>query len=72
MLCGDNQCLVEFVKQEDFNLEVNLELMCKIFADTWNNSDNRRLLSAWSDTTEDIKNEIRIAMMAVIDNCIKD
>ena len=50
--------------------ELNLELMCKVFADTWNNSDNKRILSAWCDTSEDIRNEIRIAMKAVIDTCI--
>jgi hypothetical protein len=45
--------------------------MCKVFADTWNSTDGRRILSAWCDIEEDIKQELRRAMIAAVNTWLQ-
>jgi hypothetical protein len=52
-------------------MEQIIEVMSKVFADTWNSTDGRRILSAWCDMEEDIKQELRTAMMASVEAAIK-
>ena len=60
------------VKENNINLELILELMCELFTDTMNNSNNRRLLPAWSDCSKDLKCEIRNAMRKAVNVLINE
>jgi hypothetical protein len=44
-----------------------LDFICMKFCNKQNQSNGRRILNAWSDMDEEMKNEIRIAMKTALE-----
>jgi hypothetical protein len=69
------ECYERWLRREEERLyalkhcvdDVELESMCKTFADTWNSTDGRRILDAWEDMPEDTRDEVRRAMRVTVD-----